>query len=115
MRLIGYSDNSSEFFYQCNICKKVNSIKGDKNSIVKSIDSDMCILQEGIDLKCDYCNNIHTSDTPLFHDDDEMEKVQCPKCGSTQIQLMKRGWKVTTGFLGSSKNIRVCVRCKHQF
>lgn len=41
--------------------------------------------------------------------------VQCPKCHSTQIQLMKRGWKLTTGFLGSGKNERVCMACKHRF
>ena len=41
--------------------------------------------------------------------------IKCPKCGSTQIQLMKRGWKITTGFLGSSKNERVCIACKHRF
>lgn len=38
-------------------------------------------------------------------------KVICPHCGSTNIQVVKRGWKVTTGFLGSSKNERVCVNC----
>lgn len=42
-------------------------------------------------------------------------EVKCPKCKSTQVQLMKRGWKLTTGFLGSSKNERVCVACKHKF
>lgn len=41
--------------------------------------------------------------------------VHCPYCGSTNIQIMKRGWKVTTGFLGSSKNERVCVNCMKKF
>ena len=45
----------------------------------------------------------------------ENGNVQCPKCNSNQIQLMKRGWKITTGFLGSSKNERVCLVCKHKF
>jgi len=44
-----------------------------------------------------------------------VNEIKCPKCGSTQIQLMKRGWKVTTGFLGSSVNERVCLNCKHKF
>lgn len=42
-------------------------------------------------------------------------KVKCPHCNSTQIQIVKRGWKVTTGFLGSGKNERVCMACKHRF
>ena len=42
-------------------------------------------------------------------------KVICPKCGSVQIQIVKRGWKITTGFIGSSRNERVCMRCKHKF
>lgn len=42
-------------------------------------------------------------------------QVKCPKCGSTQIEIKKRGWKITTGFLGSSKNERVCVNCLHKF
>ena len=46
---------------------------------------------------------------------DENGNVQCPKCGSVQIELMKRGWKITTGFIGSGKNIRVCKNCLHKF
>lgn len=42
-------------------------------------------------------------------------QVKCPKCGSTQIEIKKRGWKITTGFLGSSKNERVCINCLHKF
>lgn len=46
---------------------------------------------------------------------DEDGNVKCPKCGSKQIQIVKRGWKVTTGFINSGKNERVCVACKHKF
>lgn len=45
--------------------------------------------------------------------DDDM--VRCPKCGSTQIQLAKRGWTLATGLLGSGKNERVCMRCMYKF
>ena len=51
-------------------------------------------------------NNIHV---------DSEDRIMCPKCNSTQIELMKRGWKITTGFIGSSRNERVCMRCKHKF
>lgn len=42
-------------------------------------------------------------------------QVRCPKCGSTQIQIVKQGWTVTTGMIGSNKNERVCINCKHKF
>lgn len=41
--------------------------------------------------------------------------VRCPKCGSTQIQLQKRGWTLTTGLMGSNKNERVCLNCLYKF
>ena len=41
--------------------------------------------------------------------------ITCPYCGSTHYTVMKRGWKVTTGFLGSSKVIRVCDNCLKKF
>ncbi len=46
---------------------------------------------------------------------DSEGKVVCPNCGSTNIQIVKRGWKVTTGFIGSGKNERVCVNCMKKF
>ena len=41
--------------------------------------------------------------------------IKCPKCGSTQIQLSKRGWTRTTGFIGSGKQLRVCLSCMYKF
>ena len=48
----------------------------------------------------------------------EIEKannITCPHCGCSHYTVMKRGWKVTTGFLGSSKVIRVCDNCMKKF
>lgn len=39
----------------------------------------------------------------------------CPKCYSTSLSANKRGWKVTTGLLGSSKVIVTCLKCGHKF
>ena len=41
--------------------------------------------------------------------------LRCPNCGSQSIELMKRGWKLTTGFLGSGKNQRVCKNCLYKW
>ena len=37
--------------------------------------------------------------------------VKCPRCGSTSITTGMRGWKLTTGFLGSSKTVNRCAKC----
>lgn len=42
-------------------------------------------------------------------------QVRCPKCGSTQIQIQKRGWSLGTGLIGSGKNERVCMNCLYKF
>lgn len=39
----------------------------------------------------------------------------CPKCGSTSISANRRGWKITTGILGSSKIIATCLNCGHKW
>ena len=41
--------------------------------------------------------------------------IRCPHCGFTDYTIMQRGWKATTGFLGSSKPVRVCNRCMKKF
>ena len=41
--------------------------------------------------------------------------VKCPICGSTQIQLVKRGWNIATGMLDSSNVDRMCINCKHKW
>lgn len=42
---------------------------------------------------------------------DGKDTVKCPRCGSTQITTGMRGWKITTGFLGSSKTVNRCAKC----
>lgn len=41
-------------------------------------------------------------------------KPRCPKCGSTNIQIVPRKWSLLTGFL-TNKTDRVCVNCKNKF
>ena len=43
------------------------------------------------------------------------DQVKCPRCGSAQIHAEKRGWRLTTGFIGSSKIWITCLRCGHRF
>lgn len=47
-------------------------------------------------------------------DEDEMQSqnaLTCPKCGSTNVTTSARGWKWTTGFIGSGKTVNRCGNC----
>lgn len=46
--------------------------------------------------------------------DDSPEKVHCPRCRSTEIQLVPRKYSLLTGF-ATNKYDRVCVRCQKRF
>lgn len=42
------------------------------------------------------------------------EKVRCPRCASTEIQLVPRKYSLLTGF-ATNKFDRMCVRCQKRF
>ena len=44
----------------------------------------------------------------------ENGEVCCPKCGSTQIQIVQRKWSFWSGIFTNEVD-RVCVNCKHKF
>lgn len=45
---------------------------------------------------------------------EKRNKVKCPRCGSTQIQMVTRKWGLFSGIF-TNKVDRVCVKCKHKF
>lgn len=45
---------------------------------------------------------------------DSENKVRCPKCGSTQIQIINQKWSLMTGLMTNKVN-RVCLKCKNKF
>lgn len=53
--------------------------------------------------QCDTITNVSNNNTP-----------KCPKCSSTNIQLVKRKWSPLMGFM-TNKVDRICVNCKHKF
>jgi len=64
-------------------------------------------------LKCE-CGSIARGNIFDLEVQSEPDIVRCPKCGSTQIQMIPRKWSPLTGFL-TNKVDRVCVNCKHKF
>jgi len=41
--------------------------------------------------------------------------IQCPRCGSNQVSANKKGWTLTTGFIGSNAVLITCLKCGRQF
>jgi len=39
----------------------------------------------------------------------------CPKCGSTSLATVNRGYSIVWGFLGSGTPMNVCQACGHKF
>lgn len=59
----------------------------------------------------------HTLGTKYYKPSPKPElppEVKCPKCGSTQIQAVRKNWSLLTGFLTNDVD-RVCLNCKHKF
>lgn len=53
--------------------------------------------------------------SPLINNDSaNNDKVRCPRCRSTEIQLVPRKFSLLTGF-ATNRYDRMCVRCKHRF
>lgn len=58
-------------------------------------------------------------DAEIINPDGEHEYINydtvfCPKCGSTNIQIVPRKWSLFTGLL-TNKTDRVCMKCKYKF
>ena len=45
----------------------------------------------------------------------ERNTVKCPKCGSTAISTVNRGYSLMTGFLGSGSPRNVCQKCGYKW
>lgn len=52
---------------------------------------------------------------PVYGSAPQAPAVQCPFCHSTQVQVGKRGWKWTTGYIGSGKMVWTCLSCGKKF
>lgn len=42
-------------------------------------------------------------------------KIFCPKCGCTDIGVANRGFSIIMGFIGSGKSMNVCKKCGYKW
>lgn len=88
----------------------------DSDKIYKSIWNDMFKLTH-LKTSVKFCNQIYTEEMiPSIYSGELINaKISCPKCGSTSISTVNRGYSVLTGFLGSGKPMNVCQNCGHKW
>lgn len=79
---------------------------------------------EKLGVRCNNCGKLHimlikNSSESTRHINSsnfsDTNTPKCPKCGSTSITTAKRGYKLLTGFIGSSKMLNTCQNCGHQW
>lgn len=46
---------------------------------------------------------------------EDLNKVKCPKCGSTNITAGQRGYSLVWGFAGSGSTVNRCANCGHKW
>jgi Zn finger protein HypA/HybF involved in hydrogenase expression len=95
-------------------CGNCNNIMNYKNNDFHAVSENYCI--PNIEIRCDNCNE--STKKIIYSKNHELgikNQVHCPKCNSSQVTIQKRGWKITSGFLGSSKNERVCMNCLYKW
>ena len=84
----------------------------------KGLDASKGLAEKGMDASKEK-RELKKAEEQAFKDRiAEMDRngtVYCPKCYSTNITAGKRGWKMTTGLLGSSKVLNTCMKCGNQW
>ena len=58
---------------------------------------------------------VDTDEIILIPDRKKSLVPSCPKCGSTSIATVNRGFSIVWGFLGSGTPVNVCQACGHKF
>ncbi|MFI3325546.1 MAG: zinc ribbon domain-containing protein [Clostridia bacterium] len=73
------------------------------------------IVEHGKEINSQICNYFISSKVVSVESTlQNKSEISCPKCGSTQIQIVARKWSLMTGLL-TNKVDRVCMKCKHKF
>lgn len=121
-------DSPDEYIECCNRCGyKKNHIT--KQDFVNNFECPECGSLSGkleendvkLGVRCNNCGKLHImlekhttvnhrNVKPVINDN----TPKCPKCNSTNIQIVPRKWSLLGGF-ATKKTDRVCVNCKHKW
>lgn len=90
------------------------NIDSDELRIIESVSKDPNFIEAMLELKekdiIEY--NLKMSQ---FKSQFESPKPHCPKCNSTEIGVVNRGYSIVWGFIGSGKSMNACKMCGHKW
>lgn len=108
-----FSQNDSTVSIECCNCSKVYSFN---RKYFSQIEKNFCLPNTAI--ICPNCNNGITANTRIEAKTSNRpvsKGPKCPKCNSTSIATVNRGYSIIWGFLGSGKPVNVCQVCGHKW
>ena len=108
-----FSQNDSTVSIECCNCSKVYSFN---RKYFSQIEKNFCIPNTAI--ICPNCNNGVAANTRIetkSTNNSISPKTKCPKCGSTSISTVNRGYSIIWGLLGSGTPMNFCQSCGHKW
>lgn len=112
----GFADGRKNFDYFMPLVKQHNGEIWEHNirGLAKYTDIDPMINRVNAQIEKDKAD-IKVEVLKALGDLGNMLKPHCPKCGSTSIATVNRGYSIISGFIGSGKAVNVCQNCGHRF
>lgn len=87
--------------------------------MLKQVSRDKKFLQSMVDLQendiIEYQLKINQIEQQISLQKSQSNQPRCPKCGSTAISTVNRGFSIVTGFIGSGSPRNVCQKCGYKW
>lgn len=124
-KLCGFVDGEGNIDI-CPICRSTDWEDADLITL-KEISNDMDFLEAMIELKkndpieyqlkmSQFKANLKKQESQQKEQEESVQnQIHCPKCNSTSIQTINRGYSFWTGFLGSGSPRNVCQKCGYKW
>ena len=124
-KLCGFVDGEGNIDI-CPICRSTDWEDADLITL-KEISNDMDFLEAMIKLKkndpieyqlkmSQFKANLKQQESQQKEQEESVQnQIHCPKCNSTSIQTINRGYSFWTGFLGSGSPRNVCQKCGYKW
>lgn len=91
-----------------------NGIPYDKASLVTSVsEKEFAVLRKQHERAIQ--DALHSKQVLQSREKEEVNLVRCPKCKSTAIATINRGYSLLGGWFGSGEPINVCQKCGYRF
>lgn len=118
--IYGACDDNDTFVHECGGKMVDTGIRHSELMVMRHISpNDNSFVEAMIQLKKDdiieYNLKMSQFKSQIEQQEAEKNKIKCPRCGSTNITTGQRGFKLTTGFIGSNKTVNRCGNCGYSW